>query len=45
MSDYKKKPKRKPKKDNLGVFMVNDVKKAVSDVKQKETEHEDDDEE
>ena len=42
MSEYKKKPKREPKKDNLGAFMVNDPDEAVKDVKDKESEKEDD---
>jgi hypothetical protein len=42
MSEYKKKPKREAKKDNLGVFMVTDPDQAVRDVKKKEIEKEDD---
>ena len=42
MSEFKKKPKREPKKDNLGFFMVTDPDQAVKDVKKKESEKEDD---
>lgn len=42
MSQFKKKPERKPDKKNLGFFMVNDVDKALRDVKRKEAEYEDD---
>ena len=42
MSEYKKKPQRKPKKDNLGAFMITDPEKAVRDVKKKESERKDD---
>ena len=42
MSEYKKKPKREAKKDNLGAFMVKDPDSAVKDVKKKESEEESD---
>ena len=42
MTEYPKKPKRKPKKDNLGAFMVEDPDKAVKDVRGKKTKEEDD---
>ncbi len=44
MTEYPKKPKKKPKKDNLGAFMVNDPDKAVKDVKNKKSKKDDDDE-
>ena len=44
MTEYKKKPKKVPKKDNLGHFMVNDPDKAVKDMKKKESEKDDDEE-
>jgi hypothetical protein len=40
MSQYKKKPERGGKKDNLGFFMVTDPEQAVRDVKKKEAEKE-----